>query len=45
MATYVTLYSFTDQGIRDIKDTVKRGVSQSLLNFEPGAAARRAPYS
>jgi uncharacterized protein with GYD domain len=24
MATYVTLYNFTDQGIRDIKDTVKR---------------------
>jgi uncharacterized protein with GYD domain len=24
MATYVTLYNFTDQGIRNIKDTVKR---------------------
>jgi uncharacterized protein with GYD domain len=24
MTTYVTLYNFTDQGIRNIKDTVKR---------------------
>jgi len=24
MATYVTLYNFTDQGIRNIKDTLKR---------------------
>jgi uncharacterized protein with GYD domain len=25
MATYITLIQFTDQGIRNIKDTVKRG--------------------
>ena len=24
MATYVTLYNFTEQGLRNIKDTVKR---------------------
>src|SRR5450755_1081347 len=24
MATYVTLYNFTDQGIKNMKDTVKR---------------------
>ena len=24
MATYVTLYNFTDQGFKNIKDTVKR---------------------
>ena len=24
MATYVTLYTFTDQGLKNIKDTVKR---------------------
>jgi len=24
MATYVTLYNFTDQGLKNIKDTVKR---------------------
>ena len=24
MATYVTLYNFTDRGLRNIKDTVKR---------------------
>jgi uncharacterized protein with GYD domain len=24
MATYVTLYNFTDQGLKTIKDTVKR---------------------
>ena len=24
MATFVTLYNFTDQGLRNIKDTVKR---------------------
>jgi len=27
MATYVALIQFTDQGIRNIKDTVKRGDS------------------
>jgi uncharacterized protein with GYD domain len=25
MATYVSLIQFTDQGIRNVKDTVKRG--------------------
>ena len=24
MATYVTLYNFTDQGLKNIKETVKR---------------------
>jgi hypothetical protein len=24
MATYVTLYNFTDQGLKNIKDTLKR---------------------
>jgi uncharacterized protein with GYD domain len=35
MATYVTLYSFTDQGIRDIKDTVKRveAAKKAAKNF------------
>ena len=25
MATYISLIQFTDQGIRNVKDTVKRG--------------------
>ncbi len=25
MATYISLIQFTDQGIRNIKDTIKRG--------------------
>jgi uncharacterized protein with GYD domain len=25
MATYVSLIQFTDQGIRNVKDTIKRG--------------------
>jgi len=35
MATYVTLYNFTEQGIRGIKETVKRAeaVKQAAKNF------------
>jgi len=34
MARYVSLIQFTDQGIRNIKDTIKRGeASQTLRAF------------
>jgi uncharacterized protein with GYD domain len=35
MATYVTLYNFTEQGVRDIKDTVKRAeaAKRAAKNF------------
>ena len=35
MATYIALSSFTDQGIRDVKNTVKRadGVKQAAKKF------------
>ena len=36
MATYVTLYNFTDEGLKGIKDTVKRTEAE-----EGGRAGRR----
>jgi uncharacterized protein with GYD domain len=34
MATYVILIQFTDQGIRNIKDTVKRGDGGAENGYE-----------
>jgi uncharacterized protein with GYD domain len=36
MATYVTLFSFTEQGLRDIKDTVKRAETAKRAGSEIG---------
>ena len=33
MAVYVGLISFTDQGIRNVRDTVKRGDAESFTWF------------
>jgi uncharacterized protein with GYD domain len=41
MATYVCLIQFKDQGIRNIKDTVKRGDAAIARN----ATARRNPLN
>jgi len=35
MATYVTLYTFTDQGVKNIKDTVKRVKPPRRLRRRP----------
>jgi uncharacterized protein with GYD domain len=36
MVTYISLMSFTDQGIRSVKDTVKRSESAAKLAKEYG---------
>lgn len=36
MATYVTLYNFTEQGLRDIKDTVKRAEAAKKAGLSAG---------
>ena len=36
MPTYVTLYKFTDQGLRNIKDTVKRVEAAKKASTEAG---------
>jgi uncharacterized protein with GYD domain len=36
MATYVTLYNFTEQGLRNIKDTVKRAEAAKKAGSEIG---------
>ena len=36
MATYVTLFNFTDQGLRNVKDTVKRMEAAKQAGSEIG---------
>jgi len=36
MATYVTLYNFTEQGLRNIRDTVKRAEAAKKAGSEIG---------
>jgi len=40
MATYVLLTNFTDQGIRNVKDTVKRSEAFKELAKKNNATAR-----
>ena len=40
MATYVTLYNFTEQGLRNIKDTVKRAESAKKAVTAAGAQVK-----
>lgn len=40
MATYIMLANFTDQGIRDIKDTTKRADALKELAKSKGAAVK-----
>ena len=37
MPAYITLYNFTDQGIRNVKDTVKRAQAFTKVVEETGA--------
>lgn len=40
MPTYVTLYNFTDQGMRSVKDTVKRGEAAKQAATQVGATIK-----
>jgi uncharacterized protein with GYD domain len=40
MATYVTLYNFTEQGLRNIKDTVKRVEAAKKAASQTGATIK-----
>ena len=40
MATYVTLYNFTDQGIRNVKDTVKRAEAVKQAAAQAGVTIK-----
>lgn len=40
MATYVTLYNFTDQGLKGIKDTVKRTEAAKKAAAQFGATIK-----
>lgn len=40
MATYITLYNFTDQGIRNIKETTKRANAFIELAKSKGVAVK-----
>ena len=40
MATYVTLYNFTDQGLKNIKDTVKRAEAAKKAAAAMGATIK-----
>ena len=40
MATYVTLYNFTDQGLKNVKDTVKRAESAKKAAAAAGIQVR-----
>ena len=40
MATYVTLYNFTEQGLRTIKDTVKRVEAAKKAAAKTGATVK-----
>jgi uncharacterized protein with GYD domain len=40
MATYVTLYNYTDQGIRSVKDTVKRAEAVKQAAAQAGVTIK-----
>ena len=40
MATYVTLYNFTDQGLRNIKDTIKRAKAAKEAAVQAGVTIK-----
>jgi uncharacterized protein with GYD domain len=40
MATYVTLYNFTDQGIRNVKDTLKRADAAKQAAAQAGVTIK-----
>ncbi len=40
MATYITLFSWTDQGIRGVKDTVKRAATFNAAITKAGGKVK-----
>jgi len=42
MPTYVTLFKFTDQGIRNVKDTVKRTEANKQAAAQAGVTVKEA---
>ncbi len=42
MATYVTLFKFTEQGLRNIKDTVKRTEAAKKAAADMGIKVKEA---
>ena len=45
MTTYVTLYNFTDQGIKNIKDTVKRTETATKAAAEMGMHVKEVVWT
>jgi uncharacterized protein with GYD domain len=45
MATYVTLYNFTDQGLKNIKDTVKRTEAAKKAAAAVGATIKELVWT
>jgi len=45
MATYVTLYNFTEQGFRNIKDTVKRAEAARMAGADIGIKLREIVWT
>ena len=45
MATYVTLYNFTEQGLRNIKDTVKRAKAAKKAGSEAGVTLKEIVWT
>jgi uncharacterized protein with GYD domain len=45
MTTYVTLYNFTDQGLRNIKDTVKRVEAAKKAAAAMGATIKEVVWT
>jgi uncharacterized protein with GYD domain len=45
MATYVTLYNFTEQGLRNIKDTVKRVEAAKKAGSQIGVTVKEVVWT
>jgi|SRR5215471_12606213 len=45
MATYVTLYRFTEQGLRNIKDTVKRAEAAKKAASQVGVTVKEVLWT
>jgi uncharacterized protein with GYD domain len=45
MPTYVTLYNFTEQGLRNIKDTVKRAEAAKKTSSEMGVTIKEIVWT
>lgn len=45
MATYVTLMNFTEQGVRNIKDTIKRTEAAKQLGAQSGVTIKEVLWT